>query len=121
MRTPNKQTNAPKNKGGRPPKVIDADLVEKLCMIHCTDEEIADIVGVSVDTLARRRQQDTEFATMMAGAKGRGRASLRRIQWKLAESGNAALAIWLGKQLLGQRDKWEDTSADSNQPLPWTD
>src|SRR3954452_9371611 len=111
MRASNKQPDitpktAPK-KMGRPPKEIDTALVEKLCEIHCTDLEIADIVGVSHDTL-QRRKQDAAFAAMMAGARSRGKASLRRIQWKLAQSGNAALAIWLGKQLLGQRDKFDN-------------
>lgn len=32
-----------------------------------------------------------------------GRSALRRIQWKLAKQ-NTAMAIFLGKQLLGQRD-----------------
>ncbi len=30
--------------------------------------------------------------------------TLRRMQMKLASEGNAAMQIWLGKQLLGQRD-----------------
>jgi hypothetical protein len=36
----------------------------------------------------------------------RGKARLRRTQFKLAET-NVAMAIWLGKQLLGQRDRIE--------------
>ena len=40
----------------------------------------------------------------MARGRAKGRISVRRGQMKLLESGNAAIAIWLGKQLLGQRD-----------------
>ena len=38
--------------------------------------------------------------------KGREHAkiSLRRMQFKSAEGGNVTMQIWLGKQLLGQRD-----------------
>ena len=36
---------------GRPKKEIDMDLVEKLANIQCTQEEIACVVGCSVDTL----------------------------------------------------------------------
>ena len=32
-----------------------------------------------------------------------GKSSLRRAQWNLAQK-NASMAIWLGKQYLGQRD-----------------
>jgi hypothetical protein len=49
------------------------------------------------------------------------KASLRRIQWKLAEAGNATMCVWLGKQLLGQRDKFDDAVTDNHKPLPWTD
>lgn len=31
------------------------------------------------------------------------RAALRRTQFELAEKGNVVMAIWLGKQMLGQR------------------
>lgn len=37
-----------------------------------------------------------------------GKSSLRRAQWKLAEK-NASMAIWLGKQYLGQRDEPEES------------
>ena len=40
----------------------------------------------------------------MARGKAKGRLSVRRAQMKLLESGNVVMAIWLGKQLLGQRD-----------------
>ena len=33
-----------------------------------------------------------------------GQISVRRAQMRLLESGNATMGIWLGKQLLGQRD-----------------
>lgn len=36
-----------------------------------------------------------------------GKASLRRMQFKSAEDGNVTMQIWLGKQMLGQRDKSE--------------
>lgn len=36
--------------------------------------------------------------------------ALRRAQWRLAER-NAAMAIWLGKQYLGQRDIVEQAIA----------
>ena len=39
--------------------------------------------------------------------QGRGRVSLRRIQYQLAEKGNAPMAIFLGKNLLGQRDRFD--------------
>jgi hypothetical protein len=115
----NKSTTPQKHPGGRPRIEIDLELVEKLAQIACTDAEIASIVGVSLDTF-KRRKDDKAFAEMLEQARSRGKASLRRIQWRLAEQGNAAMAIFLGKNLLGQRDKFDDVAGDKD-PLPWQD
>ena len=84
----------------------DIDLVEleKLCQLSCTDEEIAAWFGTSTRTIERRRREP-KFAEIMARGKAKGRISVRRMQMKLLEQGNATMGIWLGKQLLGQRDQ----------------
>lgn len=110
-----------KNKGGRPVLEVDWDLAERMAAIHCTDAEIAAVVGISLETF-KRRKLDPEIADRLERARANGKASLRRIQWKLAESGNAALAIWLGKNLLGQREPERfDAAGEDAQPLPWKD
>jgi hypothetical protein len=114
-----KNPDAPKKPAHRPRLEIDMDLLQKLANIHCTDEEIALIVGVSQETFVRRKREP-EFAFTLAQARAQGRASLRRMQWRLAESGNATAQVWLGKQILGQRDKFEDLGEDKS-PLPWSD
>lgn len=83
---------------GRPKLEIDEEEVIKLASIHCTMEEIGYIVGCSVDTLENR------FSESIKEGRARGRASLRRMQYEAAKKGNATMLIWLGKQLLGQRD-----------------
>lgn len=101
------------DKGGRPRKEIDAKLVEQLASIQCTDLEIAAICGVSHDTLLRRKNDDPEFLEMLEQGRAKGRVSLRRMQWKAATTGNPTMLIWLGKQLLGQRDKAEEATEDT--------
>lgn len=97
------------NKGGRPPLEIDESLVQKLAMIMCTMEEIAAVVGCSVDTLERR------FADIIKEGQSKGKTSLRRWQYQAAEKGNTSMLIWLGKQHLGQRDSFESkTEVKSN-------
>lgn len=88
---------------GRKPVPIDLELLEKLCMLHPTEEELAAVLGVSTRTLESRRKQ-RQFAEVMSRGRAKGRLSVRRAQLKLLEAGNATMAIWLGKQLLGQRD-----------------
>lgn len=92
----------------RPKLEIDADIVEKLASIHCTMEEIASVCSCSVDTLERR------FAEIIKVGKDKGKTSLRRHQWEAAQKGNPALLIWLGKQLLGQKDISRIELADVN-------
>src|SRR5438093_628129 len=91
----------------RPQIQINWNDVEKLCGLQCTEEEIAQFLGVSVDTLYRacKRDHKSSFAEYFAQKRGLGKVSLRRAQWALAQKGNATLLIWLGKQYLGQRDK----------------
>ncbi len=88
----------------RPKIDIDYEAVEKLSNIQCTQEEIANFLEVSVRTL----QRDEEFCRIYKKGQDTGKMSLRRYQWKLAEK-NTAMAIWLGKQYLGQTDKVETT------------
>jgi hypothetical protein len=83
---------------------IDMAELEKLCQLQCTDEEIAAWFNVSTRTIERRRLEP-EFAEVMTRGKARGRISVRRMQMKLLEEGNATMGVWLGKQLLGQADE----------------
>lgn len=89
-------------KAGRPKKQIDYQSVEKLASIFCTEEEISYFLDISVRTL----QRDPEFCRIYKKGAQVARMSLRRKQYKLAEK-NAAMAIFLGKQYLGQTDKVE--------------
>lgn len=91
-----------KNKGGRPKIVIDYAMVEKFANMQCTYKEIA----VFFDCSESRLKKDKEFIHHYKKGFESGKMSLRRIQWKLAEK-NTAMAIWLGKQYLDQRDKQE--------------
>lgn len=93
---------------GRPKFKIDYDVVKKLSAIMCTQEEIASFLGCDVRTL----QRDEEFCRIFKEGKETGKMSLRRMQWKLAEK-SYAMAIFLGKQYLGQRDTYEYKSEDN--------
>jgi hypothetical protein len=83
---------------GRPQKDIDPEQVRALAAIHCTLAEIGAVLDCSVDTLERH------FADIIEKGKQQGRMSLRREQWKAARAGNVTMLIWLGKNLLQQRD-----------------
>jgi len=86
---------------GRKPIPIDWDVVQKMLEHQCTSEEIADYLGISKPTLLAR----DEYLNCFKKALARGRVSLRRLQWTLAERGDRTMLIWLGKQYLGQSDQ----------------
>ena len=50
------------------------------------------------------------FSEIFKEKRGLGKISLRRNQWRLAEK-SATMAIWLGKQYLGQKDQVEASVA----------
>ena len=103
----------------RPKKEIDKQQFEKLCGMMCTLEEISGFFDCSEDTIERwcKREYRCGFADIYKKKSGIGKISLRRIQFKIAEKGNASMAIWLGKQWLGQSDAPDENidQEDSNQ------
>jgi AcrR family transcriptional regulator len=93
------------DKGGRPRATIDAGLVENSAALGCTIEEIAAILGVGKRTLYDRLDSDADLAEALERGRDKGKATLRRLQWQQANAGNPTMLIWLGKQILGQRDR----------------
>lgn len=93
-------------KMGRPRIEIDWVIFETACKLLATKEEIMNLLNVKELTLDRRikeRYSDT-FEGVLKKLAGNTKLSLRRFQFQLAEK-NVAMAIWLGKQYLGQKDK----------------
>ena len=106
-----------KNKGGRPKKQIDYAMVEKLASLQCTQEEIADVLDISRQTLAK----DEKFLNIYKKGIEGGKISLRRWQYRLAEKGNPTMLVWLGKQHLGQKDKSEVENTNLTREIVFDD
>jgi hypothetical protein len=88
---------------GRKPLEIDFEQLEKLASLQCTDRELAAFFRCTTRTIEKRRKEPA-FKEALERGKAMGQISVRRAQMKLLEGGNATMGIWLGKQLLGQRD-----------------
>lgn len=90
---------------GRPPLPLDAEQVYKLARLGCTQEEIADILGCSQQTISDR------FSVECARARASLKMSLRRAQLHRAVKDRSdSMLIHLGKQMLGQSEKTETTT-----------
>ena len=78
---------------GRPKKEIDKKIFENLCGLQCT-----------------------LFAEVYKKHSAKGKTSLRRIQFKLAEK-SAAMAIFLGRNYLGQKNNDIETDEQTLQAV----
>ena len=98
----------------RPRKEIDQKQFEDLCGLQCTLEEICGWFDVTDKTLDGwcKRTYHASFSEVFKQKRGAGKISLRRSQWRLAEK-NATMAIFLGKQFLGQRDSVDVAVTDA--------
>lgn len=90
---------------GRPRIDIDEENFKKLCGLQCTLAEIASFFKCSEDTIERWcvRELKMPFAEAFKKYSAAGKISLRRWQYRMAEN-SVTMAIWLGKQWLGQKD-----------------
>lgn len=92
----------------RPHKKINQNQFESLCALQCTLEEICGFFECCTDTLESwcKRTYKQGFSEVFKEKRGNGKISLRRAQFRLAQK-NANMAIWLGKQYLGQAETKE--------------
>ncbi len=86
----------PKRKRGGQPLNICGEDVKNLAAHGNTQEDIAEILGCSRTVITER------FADSYKRGMADLRASLRKHQVTLAENGNPAMLIWLGKNMLDQ-------------------
>ena len=98
--------NDKKNKVGRPKKEINTEIVFALASVMATQDEIANVLGISKRTLLRSR----DFVNAFKKGIEEGKTSLRRHQFELSKT-NATMAIWLGKQYLNQKDRIENVDS----------
>lgn len=99
---------------GRPRKEIDKKQFENLCAMQCTRNEILDWFEVTDKTLNAwcKRTYGAGFSAVFKQKRGKGKISLRRTQWQLAEK-STSMAIWLGKQYLRQSDNPTQETEDT--------
>jgi hypothetical protein len=99
---------------GRDKKVVAPQEVFKLAAMGCKDTEICDWFGIDGNTLRYN------FSVELIKGRESLKHSLRRAMLHNAcVNNNAAVQIFLAKNLLGYSDSPIDSEA--NAPLPWSD
>lgn len=100
---------------GRKKKEIDKKQFEQLCALQCIKDEICAVFDVDEKTLTAwcKRTYKKSFREIFQEKRKLGHISLRRTQFKWAEK-SATMAIFLGKQYLGQSDNATVGNAAAN-------
>ncbi len=88
--------------------VIDPVQLGKLAELCCSIEEVAAFFRCSPTTIRHRIKRDP-LKTVWEVGMARGAISLRRAQLQAAYAGDRTMLVWLGKQILGQVDKVEQS------------
>ena len=109
---------AEKKKMGRPEKTISQAQFEAMCSIQATEEEICLVLAVQPHPLNKwcRRIYGKTFCKVFREKRALGHVSLRRKQFHLADK-SPAMAIFLGKNYLGQSDNPTATVEISDVPV----
>jgi hypothetical protein len=98
---------------GRRKRVVVPKDVYELAVIGCNDREIARWFDLDESTLRYN------FTDIIEKGREDLKHTLRRAMIKNALSGNAALQIFLAKNMLGMSDT--PTNSDDKKPLPWVE
>ena len=111
-----KKTNTAK-KMGAPRKELNWEEFEGLCKLQCTEMEMCSYFDIDSNTLELRIKEEYNktFSEVFKLKRGKGKISLRRKQWNLATD-SPAMAIFLGKNFLGQKDK-PDVEIDNDEQI----
>lgn len=90
-------------KVGRPKRSFsdkDINQIKVLARCHCPDSEIAAFMECGEKTIQRH------FGPLVKEMREAGKANIRAKQFELAMKGDKTMLIWVGKQILGQRDRF---------------
>lgn len=97
---------------GRDKKVVPPSQVEELASLGCRNNEIANFFGIAESSLTYN------FSENLIKGREQLKITLRRAMLNNAcKNNNAAVQIFLAKNILGMSDTPQDT--DANAPLPW--
>ena len=92
------------SKGGKPKVEFDLKDLRELAATGNTNRTIARLLHVSEATLQARIADTPEVSDAIDLGKAELERDLRTAQVKYAKKGHGTMLVWLGKQVLGQRD-----------------
>jgi len=103
---------------GRKEIEIDLKQVEKLAAIGLNEQQVADSLGISQATLARRKQNKVDFADALKRGQAKGIATVANNLFEQSKDGNVSAGIFFLKNRAGWSDKQEVTGKDGSPLIP---
>jgi hypothetical protein len=98
----NKRLTIPEGDLNKPlPPMTEAETVTYAALNGGKDRDIAGILGMPMRTMVRK------YGATLTKLRSQRRLNIRTWQTRVAEEGNPALLIWLGKQDLDQTETFE--------------
>lgn len=104
---------------GRPKSKIDWAKVDNFLKAQCDGVAIASMFGIHPETLygACQEKFNMGFSEYSAIKKSEGKELLRAKQFQVAMEGDKTMLVWLGKQLLDQKDKQHVQNEEIENPF----
>lgn len=102
--------------GGRPEKEIDLEQVELFASRGLTEKQVAAALGISQETLMRRKKKYGSFLDALKRGQAKGVAKVANALFDQAMNGQTAAAIFYMKNRAGWKDKLEH-SGDEDNPI----
>lgn len=88
---------------------LTGETLEALLWAQCDDEQTAAYFNLEVGEMLAKIEEDPELKRIHKLARKGGQAQIKMNQMNEAAAGNGQMAIWLGKQYVGQADKQDHT------------
>lgn len=83
----------PRRRPGRPATPINLDHVKKLASRFCTDQELANFLGITRETFNRRKNRDPQIRNAVELGRAKAEIAIRKAQFALAEKGDPHMLV----------------------------
>jgi len=110
----------PAYKSGPKPRMLDTAFLYECGRLGMTQEEIGRLTGLSQSRISERLSKEPELREALDIGRGEIAMSLRRAQIDCALNGSVVAQIWVGKNLLGQRDSVKEVETRTDVQVTWT-